>query len=354
MTLDGSLEDLNIRDLLQILSLSKKSGTLTLVSPAGKGQVCFQNGQVIRAHSTAYPDCLGQLLKKNRLVSQDQIDKALAYQQALAEHQPLGRIFANRLQIPPGTIEQLVASHIEEIVFSFFSWRSGTFTFKIHSHENFGSAQLNPLDFMLEKGLNSERLALKGWRLNKTGAIDDCDERSLDIALARLHRRQNNKGINLLRGMLAELDDPDRGGGIILLILRYASEIMSRAIVFDVRGQTLIGLGQFGLNEQYANADEVIRRLRLPIDRDSLFARVLKEQRTLVEPLGETPGESSLKELLGATAERLFVGPLLNDGKVVALLVGDNYPAQEPLSAVNSFQVFLSRAGLALEQAISR
>ena len=45
MGLKGSLEDLGIRDILQILSLSKKSGTLSLQSPQGKGQFFSRMGR---------------------------------------------------------------------------------------------------------------------------------------------------------------------------------------------------------------------------------------------------------------------------------------------------------------------
>ena len=62
MALEGYLEDLGICDILQILSLSKKSGTLILKGPQGEGLVCFVDGQVVRASSSFFPENIGQLL----------------------------------------------------------------------------------------------------------------------------------------------------------------------------------------------------------------------------------------------------------------------------------------------------
>ena len=54
----------------------------------------------------------------------------------------------------------------------------------------------------------------------------------------------------------------------------------------------------------------------------------------------------------GNIPDEVFVGPLINDGKVIALLYGDSYPANRPLRAIDAFEIFLSRAGLAMEQAL--
>ena len=57
-------------------------------------------------------------------------------------------------------------------------------------------------------------------------------------------------GISLLRGMLEELHDPALGGGVILLLLRFASEFVGRAVIFLVKERHIVGIGQFGINSQ--------------------------------------------------------------------------------------------------------
>ncbi|MCK4502490.1 MAG: DUF4388 domain-containing protein, partial [Desulfuromonadales bacterium] len=166
MALEGYLEDLALGDILQIIGLSKKSGTLVLKCKNGDGLVCFLDGQVIRASSSFFPEGLGQLLKYHKIVTASQVEAALEYQETINYHQPLGQILAAKFQICAAEIEVVVATQIEKIIASFFSWAEGQFIFRLEELKSFGSAALNPLDFMLDKGINSQRLIDK--RLNKT------------------------------------------------------------------------------------------------------------------------------------------------------------------------------------------
>ena len=54
---------------------------------------------------------------------------------------------------------------------------------------------------------------------------------------------QQSPGLHLLRGMLQELNNPSLGGGIILLILRFASELMNRAVILLVKDEEIVGSG---------------------------------------------------------------------------------------------------------------
>jgi hypothetical protein len=351
MALEGCLEDLGIRDILQIVSLSKKSGILLLKERRGEGVISFLNGQVIRASSTFFPETLGQLLRQRNLVTKEQVDAALKYQQQLENHQPLGQILVEKYHLSSDDIEQVVAAQIEKIVFSFFSWNRGDFCFELGEPEAFGSALLNPIDFMLEKGLSSQRLVVKGKKIVESGDTA-VDNESIERELAELEKHQNRQGLELLRAMLAELEHPEYGGGIILLILRYASEIMNRAIIFDVRGNKLVGLGQFGLTGLSVEADEIVRKMHLQIEPDSSFAHVLREKVIARCSLGDSQAEKELQSFLGGTPDEIFIGPLISDGDVVALLYGDNFPDNQPIEAANAFEIFLSQAGMAMEQAL--
>lgn len=352
MALEGELEDLNFRDILQILSLSKKSGILTLKNGRDEGTICFERGQIIRASSTLFPQGLGQLLRHRNLVTASQVDQAVAHQCSLADHRPLGKIFSDLYRLAPETIETVVAEQIEKIVFSFFSWKEGFFSFRLEQLEHFGSALLNPLDFMLERGLSPQRLVIKGEKLLRQDKEEAVSDELIDRELMAMKTRRKQQGIDLLRGMLAELEHPEFGGGIILLILRYASEIMGRAIIFDVRGRQLVGVGQFGLDGLAASADEVVRKMRLNIDGDSLFSRVLSEKVAQRGPLRHSSAEEDLRTLLRVVPDEVFIAPLVSDGHVVALLYGDSYLSGQTSQTINAFEVFLSQAGLALEQAL--
>ena len=350
MSVEGSLGDLGICEILQILSLSKKSGTLYLESGDRKGSVIFQQGQIVRATSNCFPQELGQLLKHRQLITEQQLNQALERQKQLKQHRPLGELLCCLYQIPASVIESVIAQQIEKVVLSFVSLQVGTFRFVIDEISSYGTAKLNPLDLMLEKGISPRRLALKGQKAMEQESFDDT---SLDRELAEIDKQHSHKGFDLLRGMLAELDHPEFNGGVVLLILRYASEIMNRAVIFDLRGHRVVGIGQFGLQGRgNASADDLVRRLNFSIDAGSVFATVLKTRAPYYGKVGATDAERKMLDILGNKAGTIVLAPLLNGGRVVAMLYGEMISNDVAASKVDAFNVFLAQAGLAIEQAL--
>ncbi|MCL4558390.1 MAG: DUF4388 domain-containing protein [Deltaproteobacteria bacterium] len=63
MSLIGSLEDLALGDILQILSLSRRSGVLYLTRKGEEGKIVFADGQITSAASTASPNDVLKLLR---------------------------------------------------------------------------------------------------------------------------------------------------------------------------------------------------------------------------------------------------------------------------------------------------
>jgi hypothetical protein len=48
----------------------------------------------------------------------------------------------------------------------------------------------------------------------------------------------------------------------------------------------------------------------------------------------------------------MFLGPLVSEGKVVAILYGDNLTAGGPIGETEGLEIFLDQAGLAMEKAL--
>jgi hypothetical protein len=160
-------------------------------------------------------------------------------------------------------------------------------------------------------------------------------------------------GLALLRGMLDELNNPALGGGIILLVLRFASEFMNRAVVLIVKHDEIAGLGQFGIDDKNGLADVKVRNLQIPRSEESLFTKVIETQ----SPAKEAPENSRwnryfVNQLGGVAPLEYFVGPIVSEGKVVALLYGDNLPELKPIGDTDSLEIFLSQAGIAMEKAL--
>lgn len=403
MSLVGNLEDLGLGDILQIVSLSRKSGVLCLQSGNRQGRVVFLNGLVIRASSDLYQENLGDLLVARQLVDLATLREALRMQRGMANPPRLGAILAEHFGLSSETIDELVREQVEKIVYSFFFWSDGTFSFELGDLGGIADTSIDPLMFMLDKGLNPQWLAMEGSRLldekrhhgelpeevgresrirledllddesssraanietnfcsmeQKTSLFNLGDELLAELGDTGAEKSKKkvlaSPGLNLLRGMLQELTNPSLGGGIILLVLRFASELMNRAVVFLAKEQEIVGLGQFGIDsEEGLMADVRVRRMKIPRHEPSVFSAVLEEITPCRLTPGHGPWDKYLREQLGGGApEEIFLGPIVSEGKVVAILYGDNLPEKKAIGDTESLEIFLSQAGLAMEKAL--
>jgi hypothetical protein len=151
-------------------------------------------------------------------------------------------------------------------------------------------------------------------------------------------------GIELLRGILEELNNPSLGGGIILLVLRFASEFMNRAVIFIVKKDEVVGLGQFGIVNGTGRADALVRNIHIPTDEDSLFRNAIELKQAEKAMPDDTRWHSYLfQQLGGGVPNEIFLGPIVSEGKVVALLYGDNLPERAQIGDTTSLEIFLSR-----------
>lgn len=559
MSLVGSLEDLGLGEILQIVSLSRKSGVLQLDSRDRKGRVIFLDGQVIRATASTFPENLGDLVVRNGIADLETLKQALLIQQQPEETRRIGDILVAEFAVDRSAIEAAVREQVEKVVYSFFGWDEGGFSFELGEPESLASTNLDPLQFMLDQGLNPQWLAMEGSRIlderrhrgedvdvhgeslvdidqllaevknearssapaaveavkdvareatekpalrAKPGflVVDDdpntaeqiatllqkrkvqsrvftsylgfldavklsdpgqtilvidlimprrdgsgvlgglelleevrkispafrvlvmsdhpnreteqnvlkfgvsallpkprrnevLEQRGRDglaaladaiVAFAEAPRSaaeaggglynigrellremgeevsgtspqgpQQSPGLHLLRGMLQELNNPSLGGGIILLILRFASELMNRAVIMLVKEKEIIGLGQFGIELDGDSADVRVRHTRLPAQEESLFTEALQS----MAPYRCQPDDSRWNNYLfaqlgGQRPREIFVGPLISEGRVVAVLYGDNLPDDKEIGDTESLEIFLSQAGLAMEKAL--
>jgi hypothetical protein len=91
MSLVGRLEDLALPDIFQIISLSKKTGTLVVRSRKGTGMVVFKDGQVIQAASDIIREPLGNILVSQGMIDSATLTKALD-RQKFSPDKPLGML----------------------------------------------------------------------------------------------------------------------------------------------------------------------------------------------------------------------------------------------------------------------
>lgn len=166
MSLVGNLQDLGLGEILQIVSLSRKTGVLTLHGDGQEGMIVFRQGQVVRATSSMQQQSLGRMLLQDGLIDLSVLLKALAIQQEEGFHERLGAILIKQFGIARNVIEKVVCRQIENAVFSLFEWQQGDFEFEMRDEmETADGIRMDPLQFMLDQGLSPQFLALEGSRL---------------------------------------------------------------------------------------------------------------------------------------------------------------------------------------------
>jgi hypothetical protein len=120
-----------------------------------------------------------------------------------------------------------------------------------------------------------------------------------------------------------------------------------------VKDQEIVGLGQFGIELEGESADVRVRNTCLPKAEKHVFTEALETFSPYHGNPADTEWNSYLFNQLGGDhPPEVFVGPLISEGRVVAVLYGDNLPEHKPIGDTESLEIFLSQAGLAMEKAL--
>lgn len=373
MSLVGRLEDLALPDIFQIISLSKKTGTLIARSRKGTGMVVFKDGQVVQAACDSIRDSLGNILVSQGMVTEDVLSRALALQKNEGG-KPLGKILVDIGAIPAQTLESVIRRQIEEIVYDLLGWEEGFFNFELNEIAPKDQIEIDTQQFLLKSGISAEYLLMEGTRILDERRKDQprtapspsvppipkqsppphvSFEPAREEFKARIEKEEPRKEFTSLKSMFDELRFPTATAEVTLLILRYASEVVNRAVLFMVKKDEVRGLGQFGMELTGRSADQVVRNIKLPLNKPSLFLSVIESRSTFLGPL--EPNELNkylMNELGGVMPDQVMAIPLIVDNKIALIVYGDNAPERRQIKGVDTLEIFMNQAGMALEKAL--
>jgi len=152
--IQGNIEEAGLPDVLQLLSLGRKSGCLTLVDGETQGSIYLDVGRISYATVANRLDRLGDMLVKSGRITQQQLGTAVEEQRRSGKRQ-LGRILVDSGQIDRAELERFIRQQVENAVYYLFTWKQGTFSF--------ASDRLPPHQPLLVS-LDAESLLLEGAR----------------------------------------------------------------------------------------------------------------------------------------------------------------------------------------------
>jgi hypothetical protein len=157
------------------------------------------------------------------------------------------------------------------------------------------------------------------------------------------------KDISSLKALTQELRFPNSASEITLLILRFASDIFQRGILFMVGETEMVGLGQFGLDID--RPDEKIKEIILFLEESHFLNKIVMEKRPYKGTIEKDKGtEELMSEIGGGWPDEIAIFPIIADERVVALLYCDNLTTGEKISETEGLEIFIDQAGLALEK----
>ncbi len=385
MSLVGRLEDLALADIFQIISLSKKTGTLILKNKAkGSAAVVFKNGQIIQAATDDIRDTLGNILISKGYISEDSLARALNVQKNMKGVKRLGQILVETGSISREVLEETIREQIEGMVYSLLGWEDGFFNFDLGSVLVSDKIEVVTQDFLLKAGLNPEYLLMESARVldekkrgkKGTPALPagggepgpGPEDKTKVSEFAQFLQEQGvapsvpspeenaasdkDRELNQLKSMFEELRFPSATAEITLLILRFASELVSRSVLFMVTRDEVRGLGQFGMEFPDDSPDRRVRKIRVPVKESSIFSDVIRDKRTKIGCFTESAWDMYLIKELGGEPKGYFLVPMISNGRVAAILYGDNLPDGRPIPGISGLEIFVHQAGLAMEKAL--
>jgi len=363
MSLAGRLEDLALADIFQILSIGRKTGTLTIRGSKGTALIVFKNGMIVRGETDDLEKSLADTMVDAGLIKDTVFHLAAEVKKKLPSTS-MAEILLDLESVNKNILEQVTRKRIEAVIYRLLYWEDGDFQFEPDDLDIDGKTCLTDLGWELGKGLSPEYLLMEGARVHDEStqsSFASTEEFSLEEPGAEEEGGGwdddwgsppvERKDISSLKALTQELRVPNSTSEITLLVLRFASDIFQRGVLFMVGKNAIVGLGQFGLDMQ--RADEKIRETVLNVEKSDFLKKIVTEQRPFKGRLEKDEVMTYLINSLGGSwpSEAAFF-PIVAEGKVAAVLYADNVSTDAPMPETEGLEIFISHAGLALEKSL--
>lgn len=145
MALEGTLRDFSFADILQLISLQRKTGVLTLRAAENLVTVSFQDGCIVGASTLNQhtEDMIGLILLKRGEVTEAELEGALRRQEETLQR--LGRILIDHHVVPVETVRIALQQQILQIVYRVFRWTDGDYHFSQETDIDYDRDLLQPM-----------------------------------------------------------------------------------------------------------------------------------------------------------------------------------------------------------------
>src|SRR5512143_3483649 len=128
MSLKGDLRTMPLPDVLQWVATGHKTGTLHVERRSVQKRIVLREGSIFSSWSNDPRESLGQFLIRLRLLTEEQLFRALIAQEERGRL--LGSILVADGVLTEEGLRQALKTKAEETVYDLFLWPSGLFEFR--------------------------------------------------------------------------------------------------------------------------------------------------------------------------------------------------------------------------------
>jgi hypothetical protein len=127
MALKGNLRDFSTTQLLNLINLARKTGTLTIEGPEA-AQMAFREGKLIYASLGSSGVNLARMLHEAGKLNEKQLQLIETRAGSMSDKQ-LGHLLIQAGHVTQSDIIQSVRHHVLDVVYRLFTWADGLFRF---------------------------------------------------------------------------------------------------------------------------------------------------------------------------------------------------------------------------------
>ena len=328
--------------------------------------IVFKNGLVVRAENSALNGTIGHDLLHGSVIKESALQMALEVKKKLPATS-IAEILFELGAVNRDVLERASKKRIERVVYQLLLWQEGDFQFELDDLDIKDKIEVEDPGWEVSKGISPEYLLMEGARVHDESSqpeyvsneelTGEAEEGGWETDWGGQPVAER-KDISALKALTQELRFPNSASEITLLILRFASDIFQRGILFMAGEKEIVGLGQFGL--EIERADEKIRETKLPLKDSPFLTKIVNETHSYRGRMEKDKiTESLIKEIGGGSAASrndwptdVAIFPIIAEGRVAAMLYCDNLPTGEAITETEGLDIFVSQAGLALEKAL--
>jgi hypothetical protein len=188
MALRGNLRDFSITQLLNLINLARKSGTLVIEGPGERAQVVFREGKLAHAQVGQDQHDLASILQRSRKITNNQAHIIRERTSHMTDKE-IGLLLINAGYLTQKDIIESLQQYSAELVRKLFTWVEGIFRFE---------PDIPPPNGKIPVRMDLENLIIESSRQMREWEQLQEEIPSLDMALKFTDRPGTNlKNINL-------------------------------------------------------------------------------------------------------------------------------------------------------------